>query len=89
MRSELRHLLMRHRAYEKRKRREEVHIVGLRNEVRGFAGDDPLDRDDLYGVPKSSQDTDKDAAARKELLRRVDFSDTEEMAVEDTSELTE
>jgi len=87
MRSELRHLLMRHRAYEKRKRREEVHIVGLRNEVRGFAGADPLDRDDLYGGPKSSQDTDKDEAARHAMLRQMDLDDTEPMMPEDMSEL--
>jgi hypothetical protein len=46
--------------------------------------------EDPYSAGDSAQQaTSKDAAARKELLRRVDFSDTEEMAVEDTSELTE
>lgn len=87
MRSELRHLLMRHRAFEKRKRREEVHIVGLRNEVRGAFGADPIDP--YSASSKKEQSTGKDEAARHAMLRQMDFSNTEEMAVEDTSALTE
>ncbi|MCS4139592.1 hypothetical protein GGQ13_003047 [Salinibacter ruber] len=84
MRSELRHLLMRHRAYENRKRREEAHLVGLRNEVRGAFGADPIE-------PYSSstqQQTDKSEAARKAALRQTDFDDTEPVAPSDMSNLT-
>lgn len=87
MRSEVRHLMMRRRAYEKRMRREEVHLIGIRNEIRGALGSDNL-IEDPYGTAKAQQATTKDAAARKELLKRVDFEDTEEMAPDDMSDLT-
>lgn len=86
MSSEVRHLLMRRRAYEKRKRREEAHLIGIRNEIRGALGSDNL-IEDPYGT-SVEQATTKDAAARKELLKRVDFSDTKEMAPDDMSDLT-
>jgi len=85
MRSQLSHLLMRHRAYENRKRREEVHLIGLRNEVRGLAGGSLIE--DPYGTASTEQDTDKGEQARKEVLRRMDFDDTEEMAPADMSDL--
>lgn len=89
MRSELRHLLMRHRAFEKRKRREEIHFIGIRNEIRSALGSDNLIEDPYSAGDSVDQATSKDAAARKELLRRVDFEDTEPMSVEGASELTE
>ncbi|MCS4087304.1 hypothetical protein GGQ10_002130 [Salinibacter ruber] len=88
LRSEIRHLLLRQRAFEKRKRREEVQLIGIRNEMRGIMGGEPIE--DPYSAGDSAQQaTSKDAAARKELLRRMDFEDTEPMSVEDTSALTE
>jgi len=75
---------MRRRAYEKRKRREEVHLIGVRNEIRGALGGDPIE--DPYS--STSQDTGKDEVARRELLKNTDFSDTEEMAPGDMSDLT-
>ena len=88
MRSEIRHLLMRRRAYEKRKRREEIHLIGIRNEIRSALGSDDL-IEDPYGSTEVSQADTKDAAARKELLRRMTFEDTQPMAPEDLSHLTE
>lgn len=82
MRSELSHLLMRRRAYEKRKRREEVQTIGLRNEVRQFAGGDPIE-----SPYSTSQDTNKDEQARHAMLRQTDFDDTEPLAPDDMSQL--
>lgn len=76
MESELRHLFMRHRAYENRKRREELQLIGIRNEVRGAFGAEPVNP---YGDAPSSQDTDKDEAARHAMLRQMDL-DTEREA---------
>jgi len=89
MRSELSHLLMRHRAYENRKRREEIHLIGIRNEIRGAMGGDRLEHEDIYGSTSTSQETNKGEQARKEVLRRMDFDDTEQLAPEDMSDLTE
>lgn len=86
MRSELRHLLMRHRAFEKRKRRDEVHIVGLRNEVRGAFGADPIDP--YSASSKKEQSTGKDEAARHAMLRQMDISEEEEMTAGELQNLT-
>lgn len=83
MRSELSHLLMRRRAYEKRKRREEVQTIGLRNEVRQFAGGDPIESPYSAAAPA----TDKDEQARHAMLRQTDFDDTEPLAPDDMSQL--
>lgn len=75
-------LFLYRQGYERRKRREEVHLIGLRNEVRSFAGGEPLDPDDLYGG-RVSQDTGKDEAARHAMLRQMDLDDTEPVAPDD------
>lgn len=74
---------MRRRAYEKRKRREEVHLIGIRNEIRGAMGGDPIE--DPYASPVQ-QDSGKDSAARTQLLRQMDLGGTEELAPEDLAE---
>lgn len=77
---------MRHRAYENRKRREEIHLIGVRNEIRGIMGGDPIE--DPYSTSsRESQDTGKDEAARHAMLRQVDFSDTEEATSHDMQSL--
>ncbi|MCS3827445.1 hypothetical protein GGP85_002915 [Salinibacter ruber] len=86
MRSELRHLFMRHRAYERRKRREEIHLIALRNEVRGAFGADPVNPYSSTS-PSTSQDTDKDEAARHAMLRQMDLDDTEEATPQDLQSL--
>lgn len=73
MRSTVSQLLIRLRAYRRRVRREEAHLLGLRNEVRSFMGGEPLDP---YSQP-TQQDTGKSEQARKAALREADFSDTE------------
>lgn len=72
-------LLLYRQAYSRRKRREEIHLLGLRNEVRSFMGADPIENP--YG-DATQPGTDKDEAARKALLRQMDL-DGEEMAPED------
>lgn len=76
---------MRRRAFEKRKRREEIHLVGIRNEIRGAVGADPIENP--YDTSPARQDTGKGEAARKEMLRRMDFSGTEPMSPEDLDQL--
>ncbi len=83
MRSEIRHLLMRHRAYENRKRREEAHLIGLRNEVRGAFGAEPIDPHST----SSSQDTGKDEAARHAMLREMDLNTDREATPQDLQSL--
>lgn len=43
---------MRYQAYEDRKRREELQIIGLRNEIRSLFGEDTIDP---YGYSKPRQ----------------------------------
>jgi len=61
MRSELSHLLMRLRAYKRRMRREEVHVLGLRNEVRSAFGGDPVDPYQMERAPSTGKSGDLDA----------------------------
>lgn len=73
MRSTLRHLLIRQRAFERRTRRQEAHLVGLRNEVRSAFGADPIDP---YDEPtQHNQNTDASEEARRALLRQIDVDD--------------
>lgn len=81
----MRHLLMRHRAYENRMRRQEVHLVGLRNEVRSFMGGEPIDPYDT-SQSQLGQDTNNDSAARNAMLRQMDLSGGEEIAPEDLAD---
>jgi len=78
---------MRHRAYENRKRREEVHLIGIRNEIRGAMGGDPIE--DPYSPTVAEQDTSKSEQARRTALKHVDFSDTEELAPDEAADLTQ
>jgi hypothetical protein len=71
-RSSLRHLLIRQRAFERRTRRQEAHLVGLRNEVRSAFGADPIDP---YEATHHNQDTDASEEARRALLRQIDVDD--------------
>jgi hypothetical protein len=66
-----------------------VQLIGIRNEIRSALGSDNLIEDPYSAGDSVDQATSKDAAARKEPRRRVDFEDTEERAGEDTSALTE
>lgn len=86
--SELRHLFLRHRAYEQRTRRQEIHLIGLRNEIRSALGSNEL-IEHPYGTSSTSQDTGKDEAARHAMLRQMDLDGTEEVAPEDVSQLTQ
>lgn len=65
--------MLRTRAYERRKRREELHVVALRNEVRSMVGADPINPYSTEG--RLTQETDKDEAARHALLRQMDLDD--------------
>jgi len=86
-RTEIRYLLMQRRAYERRMRRQEVHILGLRNELRSFAGADPIE--DPYGTSSSTeQNTSKSEQARMMALKNMDLEGTEEMAPEEMAHLT-
>lgn len=84
LQSELRHLLMRQRGYENRKRRENAHVIGLRNEVRGFLGADPIDP---YSSSTQQQSTDKSEAARHAMLRQMDLGTDREATPEDLQSL--
>jgi hypothetical protein len=85
MSSDLSHLLLRSRAYERRMQREEAMNLALVNEVRTFKGADPIDPHDLS--PSPSQEVDKDEAARHELLRQMDFDDSEELGPDEFNDL--
>jgi len=61
LRSELSHLLMRLRAYKRRMRREEVHVLGQRNEVRSAFGGDPVDPYQMERAPSTGKSGDLDA----------------------------
>jgi len=52
---------MRLRAYQRRMRREEVHTLGLRNEVRSAFGGDPLDPYQMQAAPSTGESGDLDA----------------------------
>ena len=73
--------MMRTRAFEKRVRREEVQVHGLRNEVRTALGGDPIE--DPYGGEHKEQAVGKNEAARRELLKTMSFDDTEPMGPND------
>ena len=76
MRSEIRHLLMRRRAYEDRMRRQEAHLIGLRNEVRSFAGGDPIE--DPYDTSPASNGDEEELQAFKYRMRSNGIVDWEE-----------
>jgi hypothetical protein len=84
----LRSLLLRRRAYEKRKRREEVHLIGVRNEIRSALGGELIE--DPYSSPKVEQRAHAGEAARIAALREMDLDEGAEMAPADAAnELTE
>lgn len=63
---------MRRRAYEKRKRREEVHIIGVRNEIRSALGGELIDQEDLHGPsPAAGQDDEEELQAFKYRMQDV------------------
>jgi hypothetical protein len=71
----IRELLLVQQAQERRARRQELQLIGLRNDVRSALGGDPIDP---YGrADTDGQDTDLGDAARHALLRQTDFSDSE------------
>jgi hypothetical protein len=74
---------MRRRAYERRMRRQEVHLIGIRNEIRGALGGEPIE--DPYGSSTVEQDTSKSEQARRMALKGMDMEDTEEMAPEEAA----
>lgn len=76
---------MRHRAYENRKRREEAHLIGLRNEVRGAFGADPIEP--YSATSTTSQDTGKSEAARHTMLRQMDLNTAREASPQDLQSL--
>lgn len=78
MQTEVRHLLLYNRAYKDRVRREEAHVLGLRNDIRQWMGGEAIDP---YGSSSSSpsQEIDKDEAARHQLLRETSFEDCEQV----------
>jgi len=58
MHSEISHLLIRQRAFERRTRRQEIHLVGLRNEVRSAFGADPIDPYEQSAQPATDEEVD-------------------------------
>lgn len=53
--TEVRYLLMYASAYSDRAKREEAHVLGLRNDIRSWLGADPITPDE--SSPSTSQDT--------------------------------
>jgi hypothetical protein len=64
-------------------RRQEVHLIGIRNEIRGALGGEPIE--DPYGSSTVEQDTSKSEQARRMALKGMDMEDTEEMAPEEAA----
>ncbi|WP_251961575.1 hypothetical protein [Salinibacter ruber] len=65
MRSEIRHLLLRRRAFEKAKRREEIHLIGIRNEIRAALGSDNLIEDPYSAAPAAQEEDEEELQAFK------------------------
>jgi hypothetical protein len=74
--------MMRTKAYERRQRRREVQLIALRNEVRTALGGGPIT--EPYGGERAEQAVKKNEAARRDLLKTVDFDDCEPMGPGDT-----
>jgi hypothetical protein len=73
---------MRRRAYEKRKRREDVHVIGVRNEIRGVLGADPIDPWEP-GRPSPPTDAEEDAldALKYRVQQETDIVIEEDLTV--------
>jgi hypothetical protein len=60
---------MRQEAYERRKRREEIHLIGVRNEIRGALGSEPLSKEDIYGQKDIQKQDEEEIQALKYRMR--------------------
>lgn len=80
---DLRHLLMRLRGYRDRMRRQEMHLIGLRNEVRSAFGADPIDP---YSGPSSpsAQDTETMQAFKHRVRETTDLDWTTDLTTTHT-----
>jgi hypothetical protein len=88
LRSEVRHLLIRRRAYEKRKRREEVHRIGVRTEIRSALGGELIEHP-YSSSPKVEQRAHAGEAARIAALREMDLEGEEMTPADAANEFTE
>jgi len=73
LQSSLRHLLIRQRAFERRVRRQEVHMVGLRNEVRSAFGADPIDPYEQDPTPATDDAEDRLDAFKYRVQQHTDI----------------
>jgi hypothetical protein len=64
---------MRRRAYEKRKRREDVHVIGVRNEIRGALGADPIDPSGAGPSPPTEAEEDALDALKYRVQQETDL----------------
>jgi len=64
----MRYLILQVRAYRHRERRADLRVIGLRNDVRGAVGADPIDP---YDAGRSSSSESDDEEKVEAFLHRV------------------